>query len=233
VTIRVLSAGAAKGLVSDLEGAFTAKSGFGVDGFFNAVGAIKEKFLAGEGCDVLILTDTIIQDLTSQGLLLAGSAAPLGVVRTGIAVREESPDPDISTIAAFKASLKASKGIYVPDTQRSTAGIHFIKVLKEIGIDGDTAPNLRPFPNGETAMRNLADAVEENAIGCTQITEIKYTKGLKLIGPLPKEYELSTVYAAAVSSKSVNPEAALRLVELLAGKASQALRVRSGFELVQ
>jgi molybdate transport system substrate-binding protein len=231
VAIRVLSAGAAKGLVADLEATFTAKSGFGIDGVFNAVGAIKEKFLAGEGCDVLILTDPIIQDLTGQGFLLAGSAAPLGVVRTGIAVREESPDPDISTIAAFRASLKASKGIYVPDTQRSTAGIHFIKVLKEIGID--VGPNLRPFPNGETAMRHLADSAEENAIGCTQITEIKYTKGLKLIGPLPKEYDLSTIYAAAVSSKSVNPDAALRLVELLTEKASQALRVRSGFELVQ
>jgi molybdate transport system substrate-binding protein len=231
VAIRVLSAGAAKGLVADLEATFTAKSGFGIDGFFNAVGAIKEKFLAGEGCDVLILTDPIIQDLTGQGLLLAGSAAPLGIVRTGIAVREESPDPDISTIAEFRASLKASKGIYVPDTQRSTAGIHFIKVLKEICIDVE--PNLRPFPNGETAMRHLADSAEENAIGCTQITEIKYTKGLKLIGPLPKEYDLSTVYAAAVSSNSVNPDAALRLVELLTGKASQALRVRSGFELVQ
>jgi molybdate transport system substrate-binding protein len=232
VTIHVLSAGAAKGLVSDLEAEFTANSDIAINGFFNAVGAIKEKFMAGEKCDVLILTDAIIKDLASQGMLLAGSTAPLGIVRTGVAVREERKSPDISNSAAFGASLKSSKGIYVPDIQRSTAGMHFMKVLKAMGIEGDVAPNLRPFPNGETAMRNLASAAEENAIGCTQITEINYTKGLKLVGPLPKEYDLPTIYTAAVSNKASDPVVALRLVELLAGKASQALRIRSGFESI-
>ena len=156
MTIHVLSAGAAKGLVSDLEAEFTANSDIAINGFFNAVGAIKEKFVAGEKCDVLILTDAIIKDLVSQGMLLAGSPAPLGIVRTGVAVREESKSPDISTSAAFRASLKSSKGIYVPDMQRSTAGMHFMKVLKAMGIEDDVAPNLRPFPNGETAMRFLS-----------------------------------------------------------------------------
>ena len=40
-------------------------------------------------------------------------------------------------------------------------------------------------------MREMAASDEGNAIGCTQITEIKYTPGVALVGPLPVEFELS------------------------------------------
>ena len=38
---------------------------------------------------------------------------------------------------------------------------------------------------GATAMRELAGACEATALGCTQATEIRYTPGLALVGPLP------------------------------------------------
>lgn len=79
-------------------------------------------------------------------------------------------------------------------------------------------------------MRHLTVAAEENALGCTQITEIKFTEGLQLVGPLPKQYDLSTLYVAAVCALSANQDAALRFIELLAGDASRDLRIRSGFE---
>jgi molybdate transport system substrate-binding protein len=230
MTLHVLSAGAAKGLVSDLTEAFTAETGVGIDGAFNAVGAIKEKFLAGDACDVLILTDGLIRELTRQGSLVADSGAPLGVVRTGIAVPSGRPAPDISSADALRATLLASKGIYVPDLLHSTAGGHFLTILRRMGIDLKVEPSLRAFPNGATAMRHLAQAGEENAIGCTQVTEIKYTQGLEFAGALPQEFELATVYAAAVNRRSANLEAAHRFVALLTGAASQDLRIQSGFE---
>lgn len=226
----ILSAGAAKGLVTALQQAFSVDTGASIQGSFGAVGAMKEKLLAGEPCDVIILTAALIAELTQSGHVLAGSSAPLGRVRTGIAVRSGQPLPDISDRAALKASLLAAKGIYFPDPKLATAGIHFLNVLKQLGIYSDVEPNLRPFPNGATAMLNLAQTTEAQLIGCTQITEIKYTKGVTLVGLLPKEFELSTVYAVAVCSKAAHPEIARRFVELLSGRESEAMRAEGGFE---
>ena len=62
------------------------------------------------------------------------------------------------------------------------------------------------------------------------MTEILYTPGLALVGPLPPEHDLSTVYAAAVSTGAAMPDEAHALVALLTGAAMAGLRQRSGFE---
>ena len=105
-----------------------------------------------------------------------------------------------------------------------------MSVLKALGIHGEVARYLRPYPNGATAMRHLAQATDIRPIGCTQITEIKYTEGITLVGPLPKAHDLSTVYSAVASSRSAHPELAQRLVTLLSGPQTQAMRTAGGFE---
>ena len=49
---------------------------------------------------------------------------------------------------------------------KTTAGIHFMKVLKALGIDTKLAARLRPFPNGATAMREMLQRPEMGLIGC-------------------------------------------------------------------
>jgi molybdate transport system substrate-binding protein len=228
--LRILSGGAAKGLVTALQPAFTADTGVGIQGTFGAVGVMKEALLGGAPCDILILTAALIEELTASGQVLAGSAAPLGRVRTGIAVRSGQPLPDIADRAALAASLRAAGGIYFPDPQRATAGIHFVNVLEQLGIRSAVEPQLRPYPNGAAAMLQLAQTTEPHLIGCTQITEINYTEGVTLVGPLPKEFELATVYSVAVCSNAAQPEMARRFAEFLSGPHSTALRKDGGFE---
>lgn len=228
--LHILAAGASKGLVLHLQPRFTAQTGATIEGVFNAVGTIREKFLAGEPCDVLILTAPQIAELTAQGLLVAGSAVPLGAVSTGIAVPAGQPIPEIATPAQLAATLRAAKAVFVPDPHHSTAGIHFMKILEQMGIKPDVLPHLQAFPNGAIAMRHLADSTVQNAIGSTQITEIKYTEGLSLVGHLPPEFALTTIYCAAISTKATNKQAAQSLVALLTGTDTRNLRQESGFE---
>lgn len=229
--VRILSAGAAKGLVYALQQGFAAETGAAIAGAYGAVGAMKDKLESGAACDVIILTEALIAELTRSGQILPGSSMPLGRVRTGIAVRSGAPQPDISNRSVFRGNLLAAQGIYFPDPQRATAGIHFVKVLRQLGIYDGILPRLRPYPNGAIAMQQLAQCREPRLIGCTQVTEIKYTSGVTLVGLLPSEFELSTVYAAAVCRKAVQPAGARRLVELLGGAASLAQRSAAGFEV--
>jgi len=228
--MNILCAGAAQGLVKAVQAGFFEATGAQVEGRFGAVGAMKEALLAGEACDVMIVTASMVAALQAEGRLVPGSAAALGRVRTGVAVKRGEPLPDVATPEALKASLLAATAIYFPDAQRSTAGIHFASVLAKLGIAEAVSARLRIFPNGATAMRELAAAEAPGAIGCTQITEINYTSGIALVGAMPEAFELATVYTAAVSAKAGEPELARRFVDWIAGARSQALREQGGFE---
>jgi molybdate transport system substrate-binding protein len=228
--LRILSGGAAQGLVGALEAPFRAETGASVAGTFGAVGAMRSKLVAGEPCDLVILTAALVAELAQQGRVAAQTITPLGRVRTGVAVRTGDPLPDIADRAALREALVAATGIYFPDPELATAGIHFVKLLRELGIRDEVAPRLRPFPNGATAMRELARATERTPIGCTQITEIRYTPGVTLVGALPAAFELATVYTAAVCTGAREPALAQHFAALLAAPGARGLRENAGFE---
>jgi molybdate transport system substrate-binding protein len=229
-SLHLLSGGAAYGLVSKLEARFAADTGCKIIGTYSAVGAMRDQLLAGAACDVLILTAALIGQLQASGHVLAGSARPLGTVRTGIAVKAGEPAPDVATPEQLRTALLNAKGIYFPDPQKATAGIHFMNVIKKLGIEAQVADRLRPFPNGASAMGAMAQSTETGLIGCTQCTEILYTAGISLVAPLPKAFELATVYTAGVSAAAGSPQAAAALVALLASPEVAAIRREGGFE---
>jgi molybdate transport system substrate-binding protein len=222
--VNFISAGAAQGLVN----AVAKAAGIDVAGSFGAVGAMLEKFDAGEACDVVILSHAQIAGLAERGKVVAGTCVDLGSVPTAIAVRADQPAVDVSTEGALREALLAADAIHFPDPLKSTAGIHFAKVIQQLGIRTEVAARLKTFPNGMTAMRALAEA-PGNPIGCTQTTEIFATPGVKLVAPLPKGFDLETVYTAAVSASARDPDEAAAFVERLSSDASRKTRIDAGF----
>ena len=229
--LHLLCAGAARGLVDALQARFSAETGARIEGRFGAVGAMKEALAGGAPCDVMVVTDAMVSTLAETGALDGSTRAPLGVVRTGVAVRAGDADPVLGSADALRAALLGADRIYFPDPARATAGIHFASVLQRLGIAATLAPRLATFPNGATAMAALAAAAERAPIGCTQITEILATPGVRLAGPLPPAFELATLYTAAVAREAADASLAARFVELLTGAASRAARQAAGFEL--
>src|SRR3954452_18957960 len=127
--LTLLSGGAAQGLVAALAAKFKAETGCGIAGTFGAVGAMRDKLLAGAPADLLILTRALIAELARIGHVLPGSAVDLGVVRTGVAARSRDPAPRIADAASLRSAMLAADGIYFPDPKLATAGIHFANVL--------------------------------------------------------------------------------------------------------
>ncbi|TFZ06526.1 ABC transporter substrate-binding protein [Ramlibacter henchirensis] len=227
--VNLLSGGAAQGLVDGLQQAL-AERGIRVAGNFGAVGAMRDRLLAGDPCDLVILTQALIAELEQQGHVRPGTARPLGRVRTGIAVKAGAPMPKVADAEALKQLLQNAGGVYFPDPQKATAGIHFMKVLRSLDLDETLKDRMRTFPNGATAMRALAGAPEPDAVGCTQVTEILYTPGVQLAGGLPSGFELATVYTAAVCTRAKSPEAAAAVAALLSSPATAELRRTGGFD---
>jgi molybdate transport system substrate-binding protein len=227
-TLHILSGGAAMGLVNRLQPAFEAQHGCRISGTYGAVGLMREKLIAGEPCDLLILSQALITDLTSSDRADGASSRPVGQVKTGLALMDGRAPVNVRTPQDLKALLQSASALYFPDPAKATAGIHFMKVLQGLGLANDTA-RLRPYPNGNTAMAAMAKAGDPNAVGCTQVTEIIITPGVKLTGLLPAPYELSTTYTAAVAKTAKNPALARALVaQLVAAEHAETRRV-SGF----
>jgi molybdate transport system substrate-binding protein len=124
--------------------------------------------------------------------------------------------------------LQGASAIYFPDPGKATAGIHFMKVLQALGLADDTA-RLRTFPNGATAMAALAQADEPGAVGCTQVTEILMTRGVRLAGLLPPPHELATTYTAAVAAGAKEPQLAQALIDALTSPEAAQARKECGF----
>ena len=227
--LKLLCAGAAKGLVNALAPRLLAEADATVGGRFGAVGAMREALLAGEPCDLMVTTAAMADALVAEGRLRGEGRVALGQVRTGVAVRRGAPAPDVSTPAALAATLRAADALFVPDTVRSTAGQHVAKVLAALGLADAIAPRLREFPNGATAMAEMAANGTASSIGITQVSEILYTEGVALVGTLPAEFELATVYVAAVSATAASPQPAARFAAMLAADETAALRERAGF----
>ncbi len=227
--LSILSGGAAQGLVKSLASAFKARTGFDISGEFGAVGAMADKLRNGVATDIIILTAALVARLADENLVAPSSIKDVGLVETAIAVRPRDPKIAVNNADELRGALLASDEIYVPDIKASTAGIHVAKVLAQLGIADEVASRLKIYPNGATAMRELASSNAKRPIGCTQSTEIISTEGVQLSGSLPKSCELATMYTAGITTKAASPRQAQILIELVTSTEFHELRSRAGF----
>jgi len=227
--VTLLSGGAAQGLVRSLAETFKAQTGAGIDGEFGAVGLMAGKLRAGTPADLVILTQALLAKLAGETLVAPSSITDVGRVETALAVRNRDPKVTVKTETDLRDVLRSADAIYVPDTKASTAGQHVAKVLDQLGIAYEVASRLKIFPNGATAMRELANSTATRPIGCTQATEIIATDGIVLSGSLPPGCELVTMYTAGVTARAAHPKEAAALIALLTDADHRGLRQRAGF----
>lgn len=229
-TVRILSAGAAQAVVENIAAEFQRDTGHKIDAEFSAVGAMKQKVLAGEPVDVVILTAALIDELIAGGWVVPGSRADLGRVGTGVAVRAGTPLPDVSTGEALRGNVLAATRIVCPDPAVATAGKVVMNLVERLGIASQVKARMQFFPNGHSAMRWLAASAGALEMGITQITEILPNKGVTLAGPLPDELQVKTVYTAGLAARAQHPEAAKEFLARLTAPAGRPILAAAGYE---
>lgn len=233
--LRVFSGGAAQGLCEALGPVFESTQACRIDGHFGAVGGMRDRLRAGEPCDVVILTQALVAALAEQGLVVAADAVPVGMVATGVAVAEGAAGdgPDTTTAERLRATLLQTRVLHCPDTEKSTAGQHVMGMLRAMGIADTIEPRIVRYPGGNLAMAELARrgraGQADGEIGITQVTEIRYTPGVRLAGLLPAPHALDTVYVAAPCTHTREPERARAWIAELTAERHSDIRTRCGF----
>jgi molybdate transport system substrate-binding protein len=227
--IKVMSAGAMKTIVTELGEEFTRETGHTLALTTGTVGQLRDKILAGEAADVMVMSDTAVDQLIGQGHLARGSRVDIARTGIGVAVREGAPKPDIATPEAFKQALLSAKSIaYVDPASGATSGIYFASVLQRLGI-ADAVKDKTVLRRGGGFVAELV-ARGEAELAIHQISEIIPVKGATLVGPLPRELQKVTVYSAALPARGTTTEPAKAFVEFMARPAFKARLAAAGLD---
>jgi molybdate transport system substrate-binding protein len=222
MVLKVLSGGAVQRGLESVAHAFEKETGHKIVLAFATAPAIRRRVESGEAKgDVLLVPSQSLEEFATSGHVAAGSSAVIGSVKAGVVVRGDAPGPDIATAQTLKDELIASESIVYTE---GSSGIFVEKLLDHLGIAAEARAKTIRFPDAEGVMKHLASSRTAREIGFGQITAIlmRSDEGVKLVGPLPKEIENITTYAAGVSTRAEAPELARRFVRFLVTPAAKA-----------
>lgn len=196
---------------------------------WNTAPAIIKRLQAGETADLLVLNRAGMDAMQRDGRILAGSEATLASSPAAIAVKAGAPRPDISTAEALKRALLAARTISYSDPAAGGAsGIHFAKVIEQMGIaDAVNAKNRFPPPGGLCARFLPTGEVE---IAIQQVPELKQVAGIEIVGPLPAPYHLVTVFVAGIEKASAKATEAKSFLDFLRTPAAAAVFREKGLD---
>jgi molybdate transport system substrate-binding protein len=226
--IKVLTAGAFKQVLLALLPDFERTSGHKVTVENDTVGALTKRIAGGEAFDLAVLTPKAVDDLAKEGKFAAGSRANLARVGVGVVVKDGTPKPDISSLAAFKQALLAAKSVaYIDPAAGGSSGIYVAGLLDKLGIAADVKPKAKLIPGGAVAEHVAKGEAE---LGIHQISEILPVKGVTLVGPLPAEIQNYTVYAAGIGAHAKESDAAKALLKTLTSPAAAEVLKSKGME---
>jgi len=230
MVLRVLSGGAVQRGLETVAQAFEKETGHKIILAFATAPAIRRWVESGEAsADVLLVPIQTLEDFAASGHAAAGSSAVIGSVKAGVVVRRDAPKPDISTAQALKDELIASESIVYTE---GSSGIFVEKLLDHLGVAAEVKAKIIRFADAEGVMKHLAHSRADREIGFGQITAIlmRSDEGVKLVGPLPKEIENITTYAAGISTRAEAPELAHRFVRFLITPAAKATFTSTGVD---
>jgi molybdate transport system substrate-binding protein len=225
----VLSAAAVRPVMSQVPALFEKATGNKVTVSYGTAGAIRDKVVAGEKVDLVIVPPVQIDGLAKDNLVVGSTHRDLGLVLLGAAVKSGAAKPDIATEAGFKAAVLAAPSFAFADPKSgATSGIYLDKLMGRLGIADQVKAKLKLYPDGTNAMEAVARG--EVAFAAGQVSEALPVAGIEMVGTLPDALQLKTVYSGAIAAKSASPADAAALLAFLTGPETAALYKKAGFE---
>ena len=223
---------AIKAATDELLPPFERANGHSIRASYAPSGALIPRFERGEPVDVFLTDSTAIDALIRRGLVVGGRS---DLVRTGIgiAVRKGAPRPDVSSPEALKRALLAAKSI--AHTAPAGGGItaaHVIGVFEKLGIAAQVTPKVKLAAGGPNGRVSALVASGEAEIGLQQVSELHSNPEVEVIGMLPAELQLITIYSAGVTTSAKEVAAAKALIKALTAPSAAPIYKAKGLDPV-
>ena len=227
--IKVISAGAVRGLIADIIADYSRQTGHKFDFKVGTTGQLRAIIASGETADLIIASAPLMAELEKSEKMMPASRADLGRVGIGVAIREGASAPDLSTPQAFKQALIDARSVaYTDPREGGTSSIYLMGVLERFDLVDAVTRKAALSKGGHDAVEKVARGEAEIAV--TLISEIVPVKGARLAAAVPDQLQAYTVYAAAIPASSTDPVAARAFIAALTGPAMAARWKAAGFE---
>ncbi|KLN57274.1 substrate-binding domain-containing protein [Variovorax paradoxus] len=221
--IQGLCSMATRGLLDELAAAHAQRTGVPVS--FLAIGGVEaaRRVSAGEPFDVVVLASDAIDKLVAQGRLDAAGKADLVHSGVAVAVPAGAVHPDISTEDTLRSAVRAASGIAY---STGPSGVALMALFERWGMADEIRDRLVQAPPGVPVGSLLARG--DAALGFQQWSELIGVEGIDLIGPLPPEVQITTVFSAAPVVGCAQPAAVCALLEFMRSADSTEAKRRHG-----
>ena len=186
-----------------------------------------KRIQSGETADVMILNLAGISTMIEKGRIAPNSEITIASSAVAIAVKANAPKPDISTPEALKKTLLNAKSIsYTDPNAGGASGIYFATLLERMGIAAEiNAKTIYPPPGGYSGHFLLTGQAE---LAVQQKPELLHIVGTEIVGLLPGDLNMVTVFAAGVSVDTRKGEAANAFVKFLHSVEAAAVFMAKG-----
>jgi molybdate transport system substrate-binding protein len=227
--LKVISAGAVRGLIAQIIDDYSRQTGQKFDFTIGTTGQLRSIITSGQPADLVIVSLPLMGELEQTGKLTPGSRAELGRVGIGVAVRDGASVPDVATPDAFKKALVEAKSVaFTNPAEGGTSGIYFAGLTERLGVADAIKQKAVLTKGGREAAIEVAEGRAEMAV--IYVSEAIAVKGVKVAGLLPSSLQDYSAYAAAIPQNSTDAAAARAFIAALTS-AAMAERWRSnGFE---
>ncbi|MFY9694748.1 MAG: substrate-binding domain-containing protein [Xanthobacteraceae bacterium] len=222
-TLKILSGGAMRSLMTDLMPLFERATGAKVEIEFRLTSVLQKEIEDGAVFDIALLPRPELDGLARAGRIVAGTIADITRSSVGLAVRAGAPKPDIATVEAFKQVLLNAKSIAYSD---GPSGAYIATLLERLGIAG--VMKSKTHLTGRPVAELMASGEAE--IGMQQIVAILPVAGAELVGPLPSELQNVIIYAAGVATSAQNGAEAEHCIDFMRGSAAVQLIRAKGMQ---
>lgn len=220
-----ISSMATRQLLSELTAAYAERSGRAVA--IASVGGVDaaKRVQAGEAFDVVILASDAIAKLVASGHLRADSVVDLVHSGVAVAVRADTPVPDISSEDAVRQAVLAA-----PTISYSTgpSGVALAKLFERWGIAEQIKNRIVTAPPGVPVGSLVAKG--EVALGFQQLSELIHVDGITIVGPLPHAIQITTTFSAAMTTGCTRPAQVQALLGFMVSPEAAEAKRRQGME---
>jgi molybdate transport system substrate-binding protein len=223
--ITAISSMATRQILADLAGTYEQRAGCRVA--IQSMGGVDaaRRIRAGEPTDVIILASSVMEQLEAEGHIVPGSRADFARSGIAMAVPSGARRPRIDNEQSVKqATLNARKICY----SSGPSGDHLKRLWQRWGISDAMSERAVQAPAGVPVGTMIAQGDAD--LGFQQLSELLHVPGIDIIGPLPPEIQVVTVFSAGVSSSSSQLKQADALVAFLTSPHAGAAKRQHGME---
>jgi molybdate transport system substrate-binding protein len=230
VEINAFVSTAIKAVTDELLPPFERATGHTIRATFAPSGALIPRFERGEPVDVFLTDSAAIDALIRQGKVVP-RRTDLARTGIGIAVRKGAPRPDVASAEALKRALIAAKTVgYAAPSGGSITAAHIMSVFERLGIATEMAPKARLAAGGPNGRVSVLVSTGQAEIGLQQVSELMSNPEVEVIGMLPAELQLTTLYAAGVTTSARDAGAARALIGALTAPSAAPLYKAKGLD---